>query len=146
MRKTMNHPVRRKNWENPFLHDFFNTGLNTFIGRDTNHHAPAVNVSKVEDSYTLEMFTPGYTKEDIQIDINNDLLTISSSKEADEVKEGVKVLRRERKISKFSRQFQLNEEIDEENISAAYKNGVLTINLPLKAQEEKKTMKKIEIQ
>jgi HSP20 family protein len=107
------------------------------------HIAPA-NVIEIENGYKLELVTPGFAKEDFKIDLNQDILTISA-----EVKtEGEKVekhIRKEFQLQSFKRSFTVDKNIDTESISAQYVNGVLTLNLPKKA-EVKPQVKEISVQ
>ena len=88
----------------------------------------------------VEMEAPGYTKDDIDISIDKGTLSISFEKE-EENEENKKYLHRERKsYSKVSRSFYLGE-IDEENIDASFKNGILVVSAPKKKEiETKKTI------
>lgn len=119
--------------------DFFNN----FVGSDL----PAVNVKENKKEFKLEISAPGFEKDDIALNVENNVLTISAKKEVrnEEKGEDEKVLRQEFTSSSFYRSFTLPENIDTENISAKEKNGVLKISLPKmdKAPEDKK--KKIEI-
>jgi HSP20 family protein len=119
--------------------DFFNN----FMGADL----PAVNVKENKKEFKLEISAPGFEKNDIALNVENNVLTISAKKEMknEEKGEDEKVLRQEFTSSSFYRSFTLPENIDTEHISAKEKNGVLKISLPKleKALEDKK--KKIEI-
>ena len=88
----------------------------------------------------VEMEAPGYTKDDINISIDKGTLSISFEKEENE-EENKKYLHRERKsYSKVSRSFYLGD-IDEENIDASFKNGILVVSAPKKKEiETKKTI------
>lgn len=88
----------------------------------------------------VEMEAPGYTKDDINISIDKGTLSISFEKE-EEDEENKKYLHRERKsYSKVSRSFYLGD-IDEEDIDASFKNGVLIVSAPKKKEiETKKTI------
>lgn len=88
----------------------------------------------------VEMEAPGYTKEDINISIDKGTLSITFEKE-EEDEENKKYLHRERKsYSKVSRSFYLGD-IDEEDIDASFKNGVLVVSAPKKKEiETKKTI------
>ena len=98
---------------------------------------------KTEEKYaTVDMLTPRklYTKEDIDISIDKGTLSVSFEKEENE-EENKKYLHRERKsYSKVSRSFYLGD-IDEENIDASFKNGILVVSAPKKKEiETKKTI------
>ncbi len=86
------------------------------------------------DSYTLEAELPGFAKEDIQIDIENDRLTIQAVHKAenDQKDDQGNYLRRERYYGSYSRSFDISD-IESSQISAAYENGVLKLTLPKRA-------------
>ena len=97
---------------------------------------PAVNIKEDDKRFILDLAVPGIDKKELKIDINEDLLTISSEtkNETEENKEGYK--RKEFSYSSFCRSFQIPENVDKEKIEANYKDGVLSVALP-KAEEEK---------
>jgi HSP20 family protein len=91
---------------------------------------PAVDVRESEDAYLMEVDLPGRTEKDVEVKLDNNLLTISSKKEEkkEEKKDGF--IMRERRSSSFARSFVLPEEVDREKISAEFKNGVLSLSFP----------------
>jgi HSP20 family protein len=91
---------------------------------------PAVDVRESEDGYRMEVDLPGLTEKDVEVKLDNNLLTISSKK--DEKKEEKKngYILRERKSSSFTRSFVLPEEVDREKITAEFTNGVLSLGFP----------------
>lgn len=99
---------------------------------------PKVDVKEGKDAYTLQMDLPGKTDKDVNIELNNKVLTISSENETKEDKkeekaenkEGIKYLIKERSYSKFSRSFTLPEDVDSEKLTAKVQNGVLTVTMP----------------
>ena len=102
--------------------------------------APAVSAFRTDvldtgDAFKLEAELPGFKKEDIKIDIENDCLTISAERSAD-TKEEQKgsYVKRERFYGSFSRSFDVSG-INVDAIEAAYTDGVLTVTLPKKAAE-----------
>ena len=86
------------------------------------------------DAFKLESELPGFKKEDIKIDIENDCLTISAERKADNKEEKDSYVKRERYYGSFSRSFDVSG-INVDGIEAAYKDGVLTVTLPKKAAE-----------
>jgi HSP20 family protein len=135
-------------WAN-FVNDFFNTDLSDWSSRhfsDTNTTLPAVNIKENADAFMVEMAAPGMAKEDFKIELNNDLLTISSEKKNEkETKEGETYTRREYSYQSFSRSFTLPNTVDGEKISAKYENGVLSIEIPKKEEAKPKPAKQISI-
>lgn len=98
------------------------------------------DIYEKDGNIVLEMEAPGYTKDDIDISIDKGTLSISFEKE-EEDEENKKYLHRERKsYSKVSRSFYLGD-IDEEDIDASFKNGILVVSAPKKKEiETKKTI------
>ena len=100
--------------------------------------APRVDVTEDEGAYTLEMELPGRTENDVNIELDHDNLTISSKVEEKETKDEkkdkkkTKYILKERRYSEFSRRFALPSDVDEESISANFKNGILSINMKKK--------------
>lgn len=93
-----------------------------------------VDVKENERAYLVHAELPGIKKEDIQVDIDGAVVSISAErKQEKEVKENDRVLRTERYFGKVSRSFQLAQEIDESQTVAKYNDGVLELTLPKKA-------------
>ena len=92
------------------------------------------DITETGDAYKLEADLPGFKKEEIKIDIDDDILVIKAehSEDKDEKDENGSYLRRERYYGSYSRSFNAPE-IGQEGISAAYENGVLTLTMPKKA-------------
>ena len=107
---------------------------------------PRVDVSEKKDSYVLEMELPGYTENDVELDLKDRVLTISSKlkdakkAEKEEKKEAAEsvYLIKERRNTTFSRSFTMPEDIDQEKVTAAFKNGLLTVVIPRKAEAQTK--------
>ena len=139
-------PVRRtQSWLPSIFNDFFD---NDWMVK-ANATAPAINVLETEKEYKVELAAPGMTKEDFNIHINeeNDLV-ISMEKKAEnteEKKEG-RYLRREFSYTKFQQTLILPDDVDKNKIDAKVNDGVLKIELPKVAPEEKpKTSRQIEV-
>ena len=99
-------------------------------------NAPAVDVRETEEDYVVEMDLPGRTEKDLNVEVKDNVLTISSLKEeAKEAKENGYILR-ERRESSFTRSFRLPRGVDAGKIQATFKNGVLELHVP-KAPEAK---------
>ena len=86
------------------------------------------------DAYKLECELPGFKKEEIKIDIENDCLTISAERKFDTEEEKTNYIKRERVYGSFSRSFDVSG-INVDAIEAAYNDGVLNVTLPKKAAE-----------
>ncbi len=93
-------------------------------------NVPAVNIKENEKDFELELAVPGRKKEDFQIEINENVLTISTESKIEDNVEKENYTRREFAYSSFKRAFTLPETIDEDNIKANYENGILKFTLP----------------
>jgi len=93
----------------------------------------SVDVKEDDKAYTVHADLPGVKKEDIDVQIEGNAVRISAeSRQEKEEKEGEKVIRSERYIGHISRSFTLANEVDEENATAKFENGVLELTLPKK--------------
>jgi HSP20 family protein len=100
-----------------------------------------VDVTEGDTQYTVKAELPGVEKDDIDVKIDGNLVSISAKVERkQELKEGERVIRRERYSGAVSRSFSLESEIDEAAAAAQYKNGVLSLTLPKKAASERKRL------
>lgn len=129
--------LKQKPFFNNFSDDLFQN-FPSLLGdqKDALHfkHPVPVNVIESESGYQLEVVAPGLSKQDFKVELEKNLLTISFEKKTEEGQKEEKFIRREYSIQSFRRSFTVNENIDADNISAQYINGVLTLNLPRKAQ------------
>ena len=134
----------------PSLFDrFFENDLFDWSSRnysDTNTTLPSVNIKESSDDFEVEVAAPGFSKDDFRIELNNDLLTISSGKETvNETKEGQQFSLREFSYQSFSRSFSLPNTADSEKIVAKYENGILRIVIPKKEEARPKPARQIAI-
>ena len=126
--------------------DYFNRGMINWDTNFSNSDAtlPAVNIKETENSYDVEMAAPGLKKDDFKIELDSNVLTISSEK-SEETQEGngnEKYSRREFSYQSFQRSFTLPKEVvDEDKIEAHYREGVLQLRIP-KKKWQSKTAKK----
>ncbi|AKA35004.1 Hsp20/alpha crystallin family protein [Flagellimonas lutaonensis] len=113
----------------------FNTGMTL----------PAVNIRETGDEYLVEMAVPGLQKSDFDISLEDHVLSISAEvDEKEESKQG-NYTRREFGYASFKRSFSLPETVEDEQIKAEYKEGVLSIHLPKKEEARKKPVRSIKI-
>jgi HSP20 family protein len=102
-----------------------------FVGPELGHSSiPAVDVRENDSEFLMEVELPGLTEKDIEVKLDNNLLTISSRKEEKKEEKKNGYIMRERKAASFSRSFVLPEGVDREKISAEFKNGVLNLSFP----------------
>jgi HSP20 family protein len=118
-----------------FEGDFFNEGMTI----------PPVNVSETEKEFKMDLSAPGMKRDDFKVNIENGALTISSEKEEENKEENKNYKRREYSYNRFSRTFQLPENVDENNINAKYDNGILQITIPKKDIKPAKPKKEIKV-
>lgn len=106
---------------------------------------PAVNIKENQENFELELFVPGRSKDELIIEIDDSILTISSEtkEENEETKENF--TRREFTLSSFKRAFTLPETVATDKIEASYNEGILKFNLPKKEEALPKPKRKIEL-
>ena len=105
---------------------------------------PKVNVYEYDDKIGIIAEIPGLDKKQLNVEVEDGILTISGDKHSAFESEGAKVLRKELKESSFKRQFELGELLDGDNISANFKDGILSIDVP-KTEPEKPKKKFVKI-
>ncbi|MCU4166552.1 Hsp20/alpha crystallin family protein [Carboxylicivirga caseinilyticus] len=106
---------------------------------------PAVNVKETIDKFDIEMAVPGMEKKDFKLDIDHNVLTISSEKILKKEDDNEKFTRREFSYTSFKRSFTLPTSVNEEAIKATYKEGILIISIPKREEAKEKGPKHIEI-
>lgn len=107
-------------------------------------HAPRVNITETADMFNVEALVPGFSKEDLKVELNGDTLTISGTHTATETKEELRWNRREFARTGFERSFILPKTVQVDAIQASHVNGVLTLLIP-KAEESKPKARAIKI-
>ena len=96
---------------------------------------PKVNVYEYDDKIGIVAEIPGLNKKQLNVEVEEGILTISGDKHNTFENDGAKVLRKELKQSSFKRSFELGDLLDGDNISANFKDGVLSVSIPKTAQE-----------
>jgi HSP20 family protein len=104
----------------------------------TNGQGPAVDIRETGNAYMLEAELPGYDEKGIEVHVDNGVLTIESKKEETAEKKEEHFIIRERRNSSFSRSFKLPENADPDAISAAFKNGLLSLEIKKRAEAKKR--------
>jgi HSP20 family protein len=113
--------------------------------------APAVDIRETDDVYLVEAELPGYDEKTIRVQVDGNILTIDSKKEEENTrdvspkKDGKKegedrFIIRERRSASFSRSFRLPEDADTESVSAAFKNGILKLEIKKRAGSQKRVI------
>lgn len=106
---------------------------------------PKVNIRETTDAFWVDMAVPGMRKSDFQIDLDNQLLSISTELNHEEESQEENYTRREFGYSSFKRSFKLPETIDDGKIKAEYNEGILCIHLPKKEEAKQKPVRSIKI-
>ncbi len=141
--------VRYQNALPSLLDQFFNNELEPFTRRnfsDTNTTLPSVNIKETTDVFEVEVAAPGFDKKDFNIELDNDVLTISSEKQVENVTdENEKFTKQEFSYQSFTRSFTLPELVEGDKITAKYKDGILSIAIPKKEEAKPKPARQIAI-
>lgn len=109
-------------------------------------NVPPVNIKETDAAFALELVAPGLKKENFNIEIDKELLTISSENKTEKAEEQEgKFTRREFRTASFKRSFKLPENIKADEINAAYQDGILSITLPKKEEAPQPAKRLVEI-
>ena len=135
-----------RNYVPAYWDDFFNDSFfNQVKSTSCTGTIPAVNVSENDEGYTIEVAAPGIERKDFNLEVDNEVLTISTEQKASKEEQKQTFLRREFNFQTFKRSFQLPETIDHEQIKATHEAGILTLTLPKKEEEIQKAPRQIEV-
>jgi HSP20 family protein len=138
--------LRSRNTWPSLVEEFFNgEAFPKFFDADTQHSVPAVNIAENKDEYRIEVAAPGLNKEDFRINLENNVLTVSSEKEEKREEKDEKYMRKEFSYFSFNRSFTLPMTVDSEKIKATQKDGILQILIPKKEEARVKPMREIKI-
>jgi len=126
-------PVRELNrFDNLFGIEFGSLlRADSFRNRDL---SPNVDIYEKDDKYVIKAEVPGLKKEDIKIDLKDNVLTISGEKKYEDINEQDNYIRVERSYGKFTRRFNVPDNVNPDSVIADYKNGVLNLTLPKKKE------------
>ena len=124
------------------MHQTFGNSLENVNSRLS--YSPLMNVSETESDFLVIMDLPGVEKKDVEVNLNNGILTVSGERKISEKSDENNRIWLETTYGKFSRSFELTSEILEDKIKAKFKDGVLNIIIP-KAEEVKHAVKKIAV-
>ena len=131
------------------IHDDFDKLVKDFFGRKPElterfQWSPEVDIIEKKDKFLIKADLPGLDKKDIDISIDNNILSIRGEKKQEKKEEDENHLYIERNYGSFCRSFSIPTEVDIDKIDAGFKNGVLLMELP-KLPEEKSQSKKVKI-
>ena len=135
--------LKRDNWLSPSFRDawapFFSDFEENSLG-----FVPDVNIRETKDAYILDVDLPGIEEKDINVEINDGMLTISGERKIEKEDDREDYHRREISYGSFKRSFTVGDNVDANRISAKYKSGALKIKLP-KAEKVKPKAIKIDV-
>ena len=137
--------VRKHN--SPFFPALFDEWLsNEWLPSSTlpTKQLPAVNIQETDTSFLLELAAPGVKKEDLQVEVEKDILSISSQSDA-AAEEDAQYTRKEYGYRSFRRTFTIPESVDSKKIEAQYREGILEVKLPKKKEMHQDAKKSIRI-
>lgn len=152
-------PVKREEQEpvaqlqrhiNNLFDDFFdgfeNFGLTPFeaFGESLQAFSPRIDLSESEQDFTVSAELPGLDKNDIEVSLAHNMLTISGEKKEEKEDKGKNYYRMERFYGSFQRRIPLPTEVEADKVNATFKKGVLTVTLP-KTAEAQRQRKKIAV-
>jgi HSP20 family protein len=122
--------------------DFFNT---RWLNQQFKQTLPAVNIKENKNEFNIEFASPGFTKKDFKIDLDEDVLTISAKKEKEKTEENDSFTRKEFSYNSFSRSFTLPKTANAEKIDAKYNDGILKLSIPKREGEKLHPKKEIKV-
>ena len=128
------------------LDRFFNEAVPAF-GQDFgveffgNNSYPKVDVKDYDDKITIEAEIPGLAREDVSVDLESQVLTITGGKREVKDDEGARYIRKELKRSSFKRSFKLGDNMNVKKIQADFDNGLLLVTVPKREKDEPKKVK-----
>ncbi|MCF1195350.1 MULTISPECIES: Hsp20/alpha crystallin family protein [Mangrovimonas] len=130
-----------------WIDDIFNRdfGSDFLANFNTGMTLPSVNIKENKDAYVVEMAVPGFNKSDFEVNVDNELLTISAETKTEKNEEEENYTRREFGYSSFKRSFTLPDSADAEKINAEYVDGLLKVQIAKREEAKRKPAKKIEI-
>jgi len=135
----------RTAWPN-LVEEFFNgDAFPRFFENETRRSLPAVNIIEGKEDYKIEVAAPGLNKEDFKINLENNVLTVSSEKEEKQEVKDEKVMRKEFSYFSFSRSFTLPQTVHTDKIKATHKDGILQVTIPKRDEAKDKPAREIKI-
>ena len=125
--------------------ELFGRDIAQFFGSDDVWtRSPKVNILERKDDFRIDVQAPGFSKEELKLNVEDGMLTVSAEKSTQEQQETERYTRREFGYTKFQRTFRLPDGVNTERITAEHMNGVLSISIP-KNEESKPRTREISI-
>jgi len=125
--------------------EFFNDVMeNIFNGNEPgspSYTNPLCNVVENKEGFSIEFALPGFSKKEVTIDIDNNVLTVSGKKEENKKETEQNYTRREFYYGEFKRSFTLPETVDQDKIKATFSDGILNVEIPKKPELQPKSLK-----
>ena len=145
VKKNGSFPVVKTFFDDFFTKDLFDWTDKNFAALGSN--IPSANLKETDTKLEVELAAPGMKKEDFKIEIEDNVLTISSEKEEEHEESRKKdhYVRKEFSYSSFFRSFYLPESADENKVEASYKDGVLRVSINKKEGSKTKTSRRIDV-
>ena len=138
--------VESRNMLMPTMETLFNGFFNNdLVSKDYAGYVPTVNISEKTDKYCIEVMAPGFDKSDFNVVVEDGLLKISGEHRSENETEEISYVRKEFNYGSFTRQFNLKDVVDIDNIVAKYENGILRLELAKNEKLMAKNVKQIEI-
>lgn len=135
--------------QHPIWNEFpilFDDLLSDWSSGSTKGTLPSVNVKESEKEFELEFAAPGFNKEQFNISLENNKLIVSAEVKSESESKDKNYTRKEFNYQSFQRSFQLpKDQVEAENISAKYENGILRIQLPKRKEDKLEAIKNIQI-
>ncbi len=103
-----------------------------FFAPDFGNRGMSTDIQETDEAYLMEIELPGYDKDNIEIELKDNLLTITAKKDEEFEEEKQNYIHKERKRGTFQRCFSIDQNVDPEIIEAEFKNGILNLKLPKK--------------
>lgn len=140
-------PVMRKRVYTPgYFNNYASRDLvSNFFNDGADYTIPAVNIKENETNFLIEVAAPGLNKEDFNIKIEKDVLTVSSENEEKSEENKDNFMKKEFSFKSFSRAFSIPETVDQNKVKASHNNGILEIELPKLDEAKVKKAKTIKI-
>jgi|SRR5215217_646779 len=119
---------------NPFFNDVYSLLNDSFLNEKYAASVPAVNIAESANGFEIALAVPGLKKEDIKINLDKNVLSVSAENKTETTDETKKYSKREYNFNSFSRSFTLPQSADSSKIDAAYVDGILTLNIAKKEE------------